>query len=118
MDFEIQRSKFVNDKMSILLEKEYERKRKIFETQNEIKNSGILIEFLKEKIEFVYKNKKLDINCKLSISEVINEFLKWCFEKYSKKFDIHNYHIREIIKLPDFLGESYDDDSWIGIKLK
>lgn len=118
MDFEIQRTKFINDKMSLLLEKEYEKKKKIFEVQNEIKNSDILIEFLKEKIEFVYKNKKLDINHKLSVSDVTNEFIKWCDIKYSKKFDINTYYIREIIKLPEFLGDAYEDDMWLGLKFK
>lgn len=118
MDFETQRSKFINDKISILLEKEYEQKKKIYEFQNEVKTSGILIDFLKEKLEFVYKYKKLDINYKLSTYEVINEFIKWCEEKYSRKIDIDYYHIKEILKSSDFLGEVSNNDEWIGLKFK
>jgi hypothetical protein len=118
MDFEIQRTKFVNDKMTLLIEKEYEKKKKILEIQNEIKTSGILIEYLKEKIEFVYKYKKLDTNQKVSSYDLINDFVKWCDEVHSKKFDIDNYYIKEIFKSSEFLGEMTDDDNWLGLKFK
>ena len=110
---------FIKDHYEAISEKKKQQTIEILNSISEIKENNAIINFIQEKIEFVYIDKKLDISITININEVISEFRKWCSGKYGKEYDLlDNYILKREFTNFSNLGPLFEENSCIGIKLK
>jgi hypothetical protein len=110
---------FIKDHYEAISEKKKQQTIEIFNNISELKENNSVEKFIQERIEFMYIVKKLDINIVVNVNEVISEFRKWCLEKYGKEYELLDNSILKK-EFTDFsnLGPLFEENSWIGIKLK
>jgi hypothetical protein len=110
---------YIKDHLEAISEKKKRQTLEIINYFSEIKENDSINKFIQERIEFVYINEKLDINTEINAYVVISEFRKWCMKNYGKEYEL----LDDILLKKEFtnfsnLGPIFDENSWIGIKLK